>query len=59
MDEETQARMFDLFFTTKPRGTGLGMGIVRAAVERHGGTLAIESDVGRGTRVVLQLPADA
>ena len=59
MDEETQARMFDLFFTTKPRGTGLGMGIVRAAVERHGGTLAIESEVGRGTRVVLQLPADA
>jgi signal transduction histidine kinase len=57
MDAETQARMFDLFFTTKPRGTGLGMGIARAAVERHGGRLDIESEVGRGTRVVLRLPA--
>jgi signal transduction histidine kinase len=59
MDEETQARMFDLFFTTKPRGTGLGMGIVRAAVERHGGALTVESEVGRGTRVVLGLPSTA
>src|SRR5207249_2044285 len=37
MDEETRAHIFELFFTTKPSGTGLGMSIVRSAMERHGG----------------------
>jgi signal transduction histidine kinase len=56
MDAETRARVFDLFFTTKPNGTGLGMGIARSVVDRHGGRLDIESEPGEGTRVRLRLP---
>jgi signal transduction histidine kinase len=58
MDRETATRAFDLFFTTKAEGTGLGMAIARAAVERHGGRLEIDSAPGRGTRVCIVLPAD-
>jgi signal transduction histidine kinase len=57
MDDETRARMFDLFFTTKPNGTGLGMAITRSVVDRHGGRLSIDSTPGRGTRVRIELPA--
>lgn len=58
MTEETRARVFDMFFTTKPQGTGLGMAIARSVVSRHGGTLVIESAPGRGTRVAVRLPVD-
>jgi len=56
--EETLARVFDLFFTTKPAGTGLGMALARSVIMRHGGELAINSEVGRGTRVIVRLPID-
>jgi signal transduction histidine kinase len=59
MSEEVLARAFDLFFTTKPEGTGLGMAITRAAVELHGGTLDVTSVPGRGTRVCVRLPVGA
>jgi signal transduction histidine kinase len=58
MSEETLARVFDLFFTTKPEGTGLGMALARSVVTRHGGQLAMNSEVGRGTRVLVRLPID-
>jgi len=57
MSHETQSRIFDLFFTTKPNGTGLGMGIVRSVIDQHGGHMAIDSAPGKGTRVRLHLPA--
>jgi signal transduction histidine kinase len=44
-------------FTTKPRGSGLGVAIARAFVEQHGGTMTIESAEGAGTTVVIELPA--
>lgn len=56
MSEETRARMFDLFFTTKPEGTGLGLAIARSVVDRHGGELSVDSAPGRGTRVRVRLP---
>jgi two-component system NtrC family sensor kinase len=56
MDAETRSRMFDLFFTTKPSGTGLGMAIAGSIVDRHGGRLQVESAPGRGTRVRISLP---
>lgn len=59
MSEETLARVFDLFFTTKPDGTGLGMALARSVITRHGGQLAINSEVGQGTRVIVRLPIDS
>jgi signal transduction histidine kinase len=58
MSEATLARIFDLFFTTKPEGTGLGMALARSVITRHGGQLAINSEAGQGTRVVVRLPID-
>lgn len=56
MDESTLARTFDLFFTTKAGGTGLGMAIIRSVVERHGGHLAIDTTPGQGTTIEITLP---
>jgi len=58
MSEETVSRMFDLFFTTKPQGTGLGMAIARSVIDLHGGELAIHSVLGQGTRVTARLPVE-
>ncbi len=58
MSEEVRRRAFEMFFTTKPRGlgTGLGLALVRKAADRAGGTVEIESQPGKGTTVVMVLP---
>jgi signal transduction histidine kinase len=56
MSEETLSRAFDLFFTTKSDGTGLGMALARSVVDLHGGALDVQSAPGRGTRVRVRLP---
>jgi signal transduction histidine kinase len=56
MSDETLSRAFDLFFTTKPEGTGLGMALARSVIDLHGGALDIQSATGRGTRVRVRLP---
>jgi PAS domain S-box-containing protein len=56
---ENLDKIFDPFFTTKPvgRGTGQGLAIARAiVVEKHAGRIDVHSEVGRGTRFVLQIP---
>jgi signal transduction histidine kinase len=58
MSEQTLSRAFDLFFTTKPQGTGLGMAIARSTITLHGGELSVESAPGEGTRVRVTLPVD-
>ena len=56
---ENVGRIFDPFFTTKPRGegTGLGLGIVRQIVDKHGGTVEVTSQPGC-TRFVVRLPVN-
>jgi signal transduction histidine kinase len=58
MPEEDLQKAFTPFFTTKAigKGTGLGLYLSREIVQAHGGTLSIESAVGKGTTVVVSLP---
>jgi Histidine kinase-, DNA gyrase B-, and HSP90-like ATPase len=58
MTEEVMRRAFDMFYTTKPRGlgTGLGLAMVRKVIERAGGSVRIESKPAKGTTVVMTLP---
>ena len=58
MTEETLARAFDLFFTTKPDGTGLGMSIARSVINLHAGELTVSSRLGHGTKVQARLPLE-
>ena len=55
------ARMFEPFFTTKPagQGTGLGLPLCQGIVEGHGGILRVESHVGEGTVMIVDLPVVA
>ena len=56
MTPETQAQMFDLFFSTRKGGTGLGLPVVRRIAEAHHGDLAVDSRPGEGTSIRLVLP---
>ena len=49
-------RIFQPFFTTKAHGIGLGLPITRRLIEDHGGTLHVESQLGKGTSIVVRLP---
>ena len=48
--------LFDLFFTTKDTGAGLGLAIAHNIIEEHGGITDVESVVGRGTTFTITLP---
>lgn len=56
ISQEGMGAVFEPYHSTKPSGTGLGLLIVRRIVREHGGDLAIESEEGSGTRVVIHLP---
>jgi PAS domain S-box-containing protein len=53
---ELLPNVFDPFFTTKEAGTGLGLSIVRKIVDQHGGDVEIESERGKGAKVVVSIP---
>jgi len=58
ISEDAQSQIFDPFFTTKDigKGTGLGLSISYGIVEKHGGKIGVESEVGKGTTFTIVLP---
>jgi signal transduction histidine kinase len=54
--EELQTRVFDLYFTTKEDGSGIGLAVVQQIVQLHGGRIRLRSAPGEGTQVTLELP---
>lgn len=57
MDENTRAQIFETFFSTKQGGSGLGLPTARKIVEAHGGQIVVQSELGRGTKFTVELPA--
>jgi len=57
--EKTMEKVFELFYTTKLTGSGLGMHITRMILKEHGGGVDLFSKPGRGTLVRLKLPLEA
>jgi len=57
MDEETLSKIFDPFYSTKFIGRGLGMAAVYGIVRNHGGSISVDSDLGKGTVVRIYFPA--
>jgi two-component system NtrC family sensor kinase len=50
------AKIFDPFFTTKEKGTGLGLSVVYGIIEKHRGSISVDSELGRGTAFTIRLP---
>jgi signal transduction histidine kinase len=55
--DEFKPKLFMPLSTTKSMGTGMGLAVVKRLVTAQGGTIAVESDVGRGTTFIIALPA--
>ena len=56
MPEDVMQRCLEPFFTTKTRGTGLGLPIAKRVVDEHGGSFTIATAAGAGTKVTIELP---
>lgn len=58
IDKETLDHIFEPFYSTKEKGSGLGLTVVQKIIEAHGGTIGIESQKGKGTTVRMEFPYD-
>jgi two-component system, NtrC family, nitrogen regulation sensor histidine kinase NtrY len=56
LTREECERIFTPYYTSKQRGTGLGLAIVQSVISDHGGTIAVQSEPGRGTTFLIELP---
>jgi len=56
ISEEVRERIFDPFYTTKEHGTGLGLSISYGIIEQHGGTISVDSVIGKGSTFTISLP---
>lgn len=56
MDRATQEKVFDVFYSTKRGGSGLGLPTARKIIEAHGGQMMLQSEIGRGTQFTIKLP---
>ena len=56
MDKDTLSHMKEMFFTTKPRGTGLGVCLSNEIIKAHDGEMKYDSKLGEGTKVIVKLP---
>jgi signal transduction histidine kinase len=56
--EEDLGRVFDPFYTTKEKGTGLGMAVSHSIIHKLKGSLTVESELSKGSRFVITLPLD-
>ncbi len=56
MEKEVLDKIFDPYFSTKDVGTGLGLPIAKKIIEDHGGSIRVESQIGRGTAITIRLP---
>ncbi|MCP4945137.1 MAG: sensor histidine kinase, partial [Planctomycetaceae bacterium] len=56
VDDNTVLHMFEPFYSTKEGGSGLGLPTARKIIEAHGGRISVQSEVGRGTKFVLEFP---
>jgi signal transduction histidine kinase len=56
--EETKTRLFDPFFTNKPKGTGLGLTSTQNIIMNHKGTVHVESEIGEGSVFTIVLPVN-
>jgi len=54
--EESIPKIFEPFFSTKPKGTGLGLAVSYGIIRNHGGSIQVDSRLGRGSRFTLELP---
>jgi signal transduction histidine kinase len=56
---EKTGRVFEAYYTTKEKGSGLGLAIVKHNAELYGGTVRVESELGKGAKFTVSFPAKA